>query len=52
METNPVSSFDKHNTRYNSTAGSYIGKVMLGSIPKMFIIVSATYIASFVAVVN
>ena len=35
-ENTPLVSLDK----YNSTAGSYIRKVMLGSIPKMLIIVS------------
>ena len=42
----PYVLFDK----YRDTTGSYIGKVMLGSTPKMLIIVSATYnIASLVA---
>ena len=36
MENIPLVSFNK----YNGTTGSYIGKVMLGSIPKMIIIVS------------
>ena len=45
METQPpaISSFViKDNTRYKSTCGSYTGKVMLGSIPKVLIIVSVT----------
>ena len=39
MENTPLVSFDSS----NSTSGSYIGKVMMGSIPKMLIIVSTTY---------
>ena len=47
METKPLVSFDKH----NSTSGLYIDKVMLGSIPKMLIIVSETYVAiSYVSI--
>ena len=46
METQPpaISSFGikADNTRYKSTCGSYTGKVMLGSIPKVLIIVSVT----------
>ena len=38
---------DKYNVRYNViSARSYIGKVMLGGVPKMLIIVSISKLAN------